>query len=189
MRIDGQSPQLNVLSDENESIGADGTNAREPNAVISMIDYVLNTHGCEDLSCTIRADNCSDSGFAYIKKPNRRSDCDIIQQLDDIVNKSSTANEAVRYPTWRWRGWNTFLSTSFKAIPGIRKYQYFRFDSSRPGTVFAKKATDLPDEEFFIMKHRKLPSAEPCLIKPAGLSENRVKYLYRTVRHPQTDCM
>ncbi|KAH3739919.1 hypothetical protein DPMN_046609 [Dreissena polymorpha] len=51
MRIDGQSRQLNFLIDENESIGADGTNAQEPNDVISMIDYVLNTHGCEDLSC------------------------------------------------------------------------------------------------------------------------------------------
>ncbi|KAH3736486.1 hypothetical protein DPMN_043055 [Dreissena polymorpha] len=51
-----------------------------------------------------------------------------------------------------------------------RKYQYFRFDSSRPGEVFAQKATDLPEEEFFIMKHRELPSAEPCLIKPARLS-------------------
>ncbi|KAH3893803.1 hypothetical protein DPMN_017955 [Dreissena polymorpha] len=51
-----------------------------------------------------------------------------------------------------------------------RKYQYFRFDSSRPGTVFAKKATDLPEKEFFIMKHRKLHSAEPCLIKPTELS-------------------
>ncbi|KAH3748911.1 hypothetical protein DPMN_087087 [Dreissena polymorpha] len=50
----------------------------------------------------------------------RRSDCDIIQQLDDTVNKSSTANEADRYPTWRWRGWKTFLTTFFKAIPGIR---------------------------------------------------------------------
>ncbi|KAH3884940.1 hypothetical protein DPMN_008926 [Dreissena polymorpha] len=59
MRIDGQSRQLNFLIDENESIGADGTNAQEPNAVISMIDYTLNTHRCEDLSCTIYADNCS----------------------------------------------------------------------------------------------------------------------------------
>ncbi|KAH3733932.1 hypothetical protein DPMN_040371 [Dreissena polymorpha] len=64
----------------------------------------------------------------------------------------------------------------------FRKYQYFRFDSSRPGTVFAKKAMDQPEEEFFIMKHMELPSVEPCLIKPAGLSENRVKYLYITVR-------
>ncbi|KAH3893802.1 hypothetical protein DPMN_017954 [Dreissena polymorpha] len=39
----------------------------------------------------------------------RRSDCDIIQQLEDIVNKSSTANEAVRYPTWCWRDWKTFF--------------------------------------------------------------------------------
>ncbi|KAH3748910.1 hypothetical protein DPMN_183399 [Dreissena polymorpha] len=45
-----------------------------------------------------------------------------------------------------------------------RKYQYFRFDSSRPGTVFAKKATDLPEEEFFIMLHRKLPSGMNRLI-------------------------
>ncbi|KAH3694584.1 hypothetical protein DPMN_082024 [Dreissena polymorpha] len=58
MRIDEQSRQLNFLIDENESIGADGTNAQGPNDVISMIDYVLNTHGCEDLSCTIHADNC-----------------------------------------------------------------------------------------------------------------------------------
>ncbi|KAH3708483.1 hypothetical protein DPMN_067935 [Dreissena polymorpha] len=55
MRIDGQSRQLNFLIDENESIGADGANAQGPNAVISMIDYALNTHGCEDLSCTIHA--------------------------------------------------------------------------------------------------------------------------------------
>ena len=59
MRIDGQSRQLNFLIDENESIGANGAYAQEPNAFISMIDYVLNTHGCEDLSCTIHADNCS----------------------------------------------------------------------------------------------------------------------------------
>ncbi|XP_052227505.1 uncharacterized protein LOC127842185 [Dreissena polymorpha] len=59
MRIDGQSCQLNFLIDENESIGADGTNAQGPNAVISMIDYVLNTNGCDDLSCTIHADYCS----------------------------------------------------------------------------------------------------------------------------------
>ncbi|XP_052278313.1 uncharacterized protein LOC127876855 [Dreissena polymorpha] len=133
----------------------------------------------------------------------RRPDCDAIQQLEDIVNKSSSATEAVRYPTWRWRDWKTFLSTSFKAIPVIRKYQYSRFDSSRPGTVFAtEKATDLPEEEFFITKHRELPSAEPCLINQAGLSENRVKYLTKLsdhlcdrvirtlpVQHPQTDCM
>ncbi|KAH3727961.1 hypothetical protein DPMN_053907 [Dreissena polymorpha] len=63
-----------------------------------------------------------------------------------------------------------------------KKYQYYRFHSSRPGTVFAKKATDRPEEVFFIMKDREIPSAEPCLILPAGLSKNRVKYLYRTVR-------
>ncbi|KAH3702266.1 hypothetical protein DPMN_077277 [Dreissena polymorpha] len=58
MGIDEQSRQLNFLIDENESSGEDETNTHGPNAVISMIDYVLNIHGCEDLSCTIHADNC-----------------------------------------------------------------------------------------------------------------------------------
>lgn len=57
-RMDGISKQLNFLIDENETIGEDGTLAHGPNAVISMINWALDTHGNETQTCTIHADNC-----------------------------------------------------------------------------------------------------------------------------------
>lgn len=61
-----------------------------------------------------------DSGFASLKKLYRRSDCDTIGQLEDVVEKSSATNSAVRYPAWRWFNWKAFLEPVIKAVPGIR---------------------------------------------------------------------
>ena len=58
VRIDGQSRQYNFLIDENETIGTDGSNAHGPNAVISMLDYVLDLYGHGECNCIIHADNC-----------------------------------------------------------------------------------------------------------------------------------
>ena len=61
-----------------------------------------------------------DSGFATLKKLYRRSDCDTLDQLETVVNRSSSSNQAVRYPSWEWRDWKTFLTPVFRPIPGIR---------------------------------------------------------------------
>jgi hypothetical protein len=61
-----------------------------------------------------------DAGFATIKKLYRRTDADTVDQLEDIVNRSSSTNECVRYPAWIWRDWKTFLRPYFKPIQGIR---------------------------------------------------------------------
>lgn len=61
-----------------------------------------------------------DAGFANIKKLYRRSDCETIGQLEDIVNKSSMANLAVRYLHWSWRDWKQFLDGVFKPLKNIR---------------------------------------------------------------------
>ena len=61
-----------------------------------------------------------DSGFASVKKLYRRTDCDTFDQLEEIVNKSSTTNEAVRYPAWQWRDWKAFLEPVFRPLPRIR---------------------------------------------------------------------
>ena len=61
-----------------------------------------------------------DSGFACLKKLYRRSDCDTIGQLQDVVNKSSSTNTTVRYPTWQWMDWKAFLEPVFKSVKGIR---------------------------------------------------------------------
>ena len=58
VRIDSRPQQLNFLIDEHESIGKDGSQTHGPNAVISMVDWALQTHGSEDRSCTLHANNC-----------------------------------------------------------------------------------------------------------------------------------
>ena len=64
-----------------------------------------------------------DSEFASVKKLYRRTDCDTFDQLEEIVNKSSTTNEAVRYPAWQWQDWKAFLEPVFHSLPRIR-YAY-----------------------------------------------------------------
>ncbi|KAH3692074.1 hypothetical protein DPMN_194952 [Dreissena polymorpha] len=58
VRIDGLHKQLNFLIDESETMGIDGTQTHGPNAVISMLDMVLDTYGHGELTCSIHADNC-----------------------------------------------------------------------------------------------------------------------------------
>ncbi|XP_053377451.1 uncharacterized protein LOC128547883 [Mercenaria mercenaria] len=58
VRIDGYPRQLNFLVDENETIGQDGTQTHGPNAVISMLDYVLDEYSQHEPKISLHADNC-----------------------------------------------------------------------------------------------------------------------------------
>ena len=75
-----------------------------------------------------------DGGFGIIKQLYRRSDCDSINQLEDVVNRSAESHEAVRYPAWRWRNWKGFLGQMFRPVKGIRYHnctavvEYRRYD-------------------------------------------------------------
>lgn len=58
-RINNIPTQLNFLVDENETIGADRTSTLGPNAVISMIDWAMETRREPgESACAIHADNC-----------------------------------------------------------------------------------------------------------------------------------
>lgn len=61
-----------------------------------------------------------DAGFASIKKLYRRTDCETIGQLEEVINRSCMANLAVRYPQWQWRNWKVFLGATFKPLKNIR---------------------------------------------------------------------
>ncbi|XP_052806316.1 uncharacterized protein LOC128235542 [Mya arenaria] len=50
--------QLNFLIDEAEAMGKDGKETHGPNAVLSMIDYALESHCVPVETFTIHADNC-----------------------------------------------------------------------------------------------------------------------------------
>ncbi|XP_053379714.1 uncharacterized protein LOC123532084 [Mercenaria mercenaria] len=156
-RIDGIPRQLNFLIDEDQTIGSDGKDTHGPNAVLSMLDWALQTYGSNKPRFSIHSDNCPgqnknkytmgyfmwrvmtaqsteieflmqtpgharchvDAGFANVKKLFRRSDCETLGQLENIVNKSSMANLAVRYPQWSWRNWKQFLDGVFKPMKNI----------------------------------------------------------------------
>ena len=131
-----------------------------------------------------------DSGFAHIKKLYRRSDVDCLDQMCDVVNKSSTSNVAVSFlnkdgeQNWEWADWKAFLSARFKPVPNIRKYHHFRFSKEEPGCVFVKTGVEDQLERMVnIRKAEPLNDYErPSVIHPAGLSEERLQYLYKTVR-------
>lgn len=93
-----------------------------------------------------------DGGFAILMKLYRRCDCDSIRQLEDVVNRSSTTNTAVRYPAWQWRSMKEYLEQFFKPVKGIRQYQHFSFDSNEPGIVMAKKTCFRTEEKIEILK-------------------------------------
>lgn len=50
--------QLNFIIDENETPGKDGKMTHGPNAVLSMIDWALETTSTPSKSFIIHADNC-----------------------------------------------------------------------------------------------------------------------------------
>ena len=61
-----------------------------------------------------------DGEFGLLKQLYRHSDCHSIDQLEDVVNRSSDTNVAVRYPPWQWRNWKEFLGRVFRPVKGIR---------------------------------------------------------------------
>ena len=80
-----------------------------------------------------------DGLFGLARRALRRSDCDSIQQLKKIIDKSSEPNHAVLYGSqegeWQWRDWKVFFKPLFSAVPGIQMYHHFRFSSEKPGNV------------------------------------------------------
>lgn len=118
-----------------------------------------------------------DGGFAILMKLYRRCDCDSIRQLEDVVNRSSTTNTAVRYPAWQWRSMKEYLEQFFKPVKGIRQYQHFSFDSNEPGLVMAKKTCVRTEEKIEIFKDQRFQFREirrPDVLPACGLSESRV---------------
>jgi hypothetical protein len=47
--------------------------------------------------------------------------------------------------------WTGFLAPHFKKFAGIKKYHHFRFVSSEPGVVYARKQCDTAEEKFQLL--------------------------------------
>ncbi|XP_052820507.1 uncharacterized protein LOC128246360 [Mya arenaria] len=139
----------------------------------STIEYLMQIIG--HAKCLV------DSGFGNAKRLYRRTDCESLDQLEDVVNKFSYSNTAVRYPAWSWRNLKGFLGDHFKALNGIRKYQYFRFSSTEP----VRTSRDAEEDTQNVLKDpafRFETQARPDVVQAAGFSHPRQESLYKCVR-------
>ena len=95
-----------------------------------------------------------------MKKIYWRSDCESTADFESLVNKSASANVAVRYPAWCWRDWKSYLSLYFKAMQGVKKYQYFRMESTLRGIVVVKENRDADEIQINILKEESIALRE-----------------------------
>ncbi|WAR30778.1 LOW QUALITY PROTEIN: hypothetical protein MAR_033320 [Mya arenaria] len=121
-----------------------------------------------------------DAGFGRIKALYRRTDCETLSDLENVVASSSTTNEAVLYKKpdgtsrFEWREWKTFLGEQFRALKGIRSYQQFRFTSESPGIILERRRQR--GDELLCVPWWKC-TAKPQEEQAAGLSRERQAYL------------
>ncbi|XP_052811833.1 uncharacterized protein LOC128239289 isoform X2 [Mya arenaria] len=183
----------------------DGGGIHGPDAVISLVDYALTEFGHGERVTTLHADNCGgqnknryllagharciiDAGFGRIKALYRRTDCETLSDLENVVASSSTTNEAVLYKKpdgtsrFEWREWKTFLGEQFRALKGIRSYQQFRFTSESPGIIFLKKGEDNEETSYCVFRGGNVLRSRPQEVQAAGLSRERQAYLATHVR-------
>ena len=133
-----------------------------------------------------------DGCFGLIKQKYRRSDCDTLVQLESVVEDSASVNCAQLYqvpgssrPAFQWYDWVSFLNERFKALPGIRSLQHFRFSRSSPGSVFVKESATAEEREITLLLSKHPPIRKtllPATLKPGGLTPDRKQYLFTSIR-------
>ncbi|CAG2220725.1 unnamed protein product [Mytilus edulis] len=134
-----------------------------------------------------------DACFGMLKKKFRKSDVNTVSQLVKIVDNSAKCNRSEVYNendddknSLNWYRWDNFFTKYFKPLRGIGKFHHFRFTSDEVGVVFARETLDQPEKRLALLKEStnvpELLTTLPEVIQPAGLTEERMRYLYNEVR-------
>ena len=78
--------------------------------------------------------------------------------------------------------WKAFLKEYFLPVKGIRKFHHFRVTSKDPGFVYVKTSAPEAETRIKILKKEIPESAYPSSLPASGLSRDRAKYIYQTLR-------
>ena len=128
-----------------------------------------------------------DGNFGLLKKFYRSSDIDTVQQLEEMVNKSSRNNIAQMY-NWEWREWDAMLNKLFRPLNGITKYQHFTFSNEELGKVTIKCTCDAEMEMSIsiVKKGITIKTVEeahlPQVLEPGGMTRERKQYMFDKIR-------
>ena len=129
-----------------------------------------------------------DGNFGLIKRAYRHSDVDAVSQLANIVDRSSSSNQAQLFH-WEWKNWDSWLDQYFTAVKGITKYQHFEFsgDQDQGCKVSVRSTCDSDYKVIKILKKGVKPSdlisaPPPTPLIPGGITHDRAQYLYSKIR-------
>ena len=92
---------------------------------------------------------------------------------------------ATRIIIYRFRyNWKTFLKEHFLPMKGIRKYHHFRVTKDDLGVVYVKTGSERDETRINILRRGVQIPRDVYLtsVPAAGLSRERAKYLFQTVR-------
>ena len=134
--------------------------------------------------------------FGLLKQTFRRTPVSCLSDMVSVVNSSTVTGVNIAQLVGKEDGstvvpcknWQSFLETSFKTLPNIKAFHYFRFLASERGIVYAKIHADSPEERFDLARSKDLDfSGQPDIISPPGLDSARQTYLFNNIRVFCTD--
>ncbi|XP_071962639.1 uncharacterized protein [Antedon mediterranea] len=127
--------------------------------------------------------------FGLVKRTYRRTFVSSLQDIVDVVDKSTTTSINRAQLVGNESGdvfvkvydWVSHLSRHYRKFPGIKSYQHFMFDAETPGIV-SYKVLSHSEENTYDFCRSTPPSSLPPVIKPAGLDDARKQYLFQSIR-------
>jgi hypothetical protein len=131
-----------------------------------------------------------DAFFGQIKINYRNQKVNTVDNIEDIVNKSSKGNEGIRYNGgigWKWLDFQNFFSKkNFKNLPHITKYYHFRF-SNLPedlGKVYCSEVSG-GEEVCHVLLHNNNDfdiNEKLDILDVVHITDERKKYLDQKIR-------
>ena len=127
-----------------------------------------------------------DRYFENFKKLYYKNKSNTVDDLEQIINTSTTANEAVRYNKglgWIWYDFTSFLSPHFKGLPGITKFYHFQFSKLELGKVYCSKEAGSEEIPFVLLFNNDFNFEQlPSILNTQPLTLKRQWYLYNKIR-------
>ena len=129
-----------------------------------------------------------DAEFGSIKKVYKTSHMNIVDDVGDVINRSSNHNKSIRYkngPGWKWQDFNSMLKDYFRNLPNIKKNHHFRFNSSpnNIGIVYFSKKSGGEECFYNLLKNTNFDkNTQLNFLEVVPLSEYRKKYLFANIR-------
>ena len=130
-----------------------------------------------------------DTCFGLIKRLYRRTYVGCLDDIANVVSKSSVVNEPQLVGTQdgstvvSMYNWAAYFDENTMKVPQTKSYQHVWFSSAHPGKVFVRSSRNGVEKEINILRsNHNFLETFPSIITSTGLSHERQQYLYERIR-------